>query len=288
MAVASSLSGAGFRHVRLYKLYDTGIPYASVAGATPYSGTQIDVAKTFTPTVPDAQNIVITGDDHVRGQLVLGPNEAVTAELVVGKANLAVDEIIGGGPLVVTTGDQKFMLRETEKRGCEAQVGLLAYQQAIDNVVGSATRGKTLWRALWMPKARIVAKPGAMEEGNALTTSYMVYPSVVSSHLWGMVFTTGTEGATEAQMVEHFFNGPPMMDAWLINSTPLLNLTLSATAKADEAGTGFDIRVYRWASATGVVTDITTTATLGASSITVVGPVEDDIVTAVYSQAACV
>jgi hypothetical protein len=269
-------------------LYDTGLPYASVAGATAYAWTQIDVAKTFTPTVPDAQNIVITGDDHVRGQMVLGPNEAVSAELAVGKANFTVDEIIGGGPLAVTLGDQKFMLRETEKRGCEAQVGLLAYQQAIDNVVGSATRGKTLWRAIWMPKTRIVAKPGAMEEGNALQTSYMVYPSVVSAHLWGMIFTVGVEGATEAQFVEHFFNGPPMLNAWLINSTPTLTLTLSDTAKADEAGTGFDIRIYRWNHTTGAVTDITAASTPGASSIVVVGPVEDDMVTAVYSQAACV
>lgn len=287
MAVAASVSAAGFRHARIYQLYDTGLPYASVAGATAYAGVQIDVAKTFTPTFPDAQNVVITGDDHVRGQIVLGPNEAVTAELAVGKSNLTVDALLQGIN-VVTAGDQKYMLRETEKRGCEGMFGLLAYQQAIDNVVGSATRGKTLWRAMWMPKARIVAKPGGMEEGNAAQTSYMVYPSVVSSHLWGMVFTTGSEGALEAQAVEHIFNGPPLLNAWLINATPTLTLTLSGTARADEAGTGFDIRIYRWASATGVVTDITAACTLGASSITVVGPVEDDIVTAVYSQAGCV
>jgi hypothetical protein len=286
MAVGSSLSGGGFRHLRMYQLYDNGIPYASVAGGDPYSGLQIDVAKTFRPTIPEAQVLQITGDDHPKGQIVLPGNETVSAEITTGKSNLAVDAVLSGVS-VVTAGDQKFMLRESNKRGCESVVGLLAYQQAIDNVVGSATRGNTIWRAMWMPKARVVPLGGPMEEGNALENRYMAYASVVNAHLWGMLFVDGTEGATEAQLIEHFFNGPPMLDAWLINDVPLLTLDLSGVAKANEAGDDFDINVYLWANATGLVTDITAACTLAADAITAVGPVEDDIVMAVYSQAGC-
>lgn len=286
MAVGSSLSGAGFRHLQMFQLYDNGIPYATAAGATPYSGVHVDVAKAFRPSIPEAQVIQITGDDKPKGQIVLAGNETVNAEITTGKSNLAVDAIMSAVN-VVTAGDQKFMLRETDKRGCEPVLGLLAYQQAIDNVVGSATRGKTLWRACWIPKARVVPLGGPMEEGNALESRYMAYANVVNAHLWGMVFLEGTEGATEAQLIEGFFNGPPVLDAWLIDSTPTLVLDLSETALADEAGTGFDINIYLWATATGIVTDITGTATPSASDITVVGAVEDDIVVAVYSRAGC-
>lgn len=286
MAVNSGLSGAGFRHLQLFQLYDNGLPLASVAGATAYAGSQVDVAKTFRPTFPDAQVVQITGDDRPKGQIVLPGNESVSVEITTGKSNLAVDAILSN-VLVVTEGDQKHMLRESNQRGCEPVVGLLAYQQAIDNESGSATRGKTLWRAMWIPKARMVPLGGPMEEGNALESRYMAYAQPVNKYPWGMAFVAGTDGATEAQVIEHFFNGPPCMDTWLIDSTPTLTLDLTNTAKADEAGTGFDVRIYLWANATGLVTDITATATITSSDITVVGAVEDDLVMAVYSQAGC-
>ncbi len=286
MAVASTASGGGLRHLQIYQLYASGMPYATVAGADPYSGVQVDVAKTFTPSVPEANVLQITGDDGPKGQIVLPGTDSVSVAITTGKSNLTVDAILSGLS-VVTAGDQKMMVRESEKRGCLATVGLLGYQQGIDNVVGSATRGNTIWRAIWIPKAQVVSLGGSMEEGNAMESSYTAYAQVVNAHLWGMVFTAGTEGCTEGQMIEAFYNGPPVLDTWLIDSTPTLALVPSQTARADEAGSGFDVRIYKWATATGLVTDITAAATITASLFTVVGALEDDIVCAVYSKAGC-
>lgn len=283
MAVSSQLSAAGFRHLHAFALGSNGLPLAPVAGVTPYAGVQITLAKAFSVTYPDSQVIQITGDDRPVGQIILPATELLTAEIRTGKVNLEADALLSGVN-VVTAGDQKYMLRESNLRGCESLLGLLAYQQAIDNDPDSASRGATRWRALFLPKARVVSYGAPMEEGAAAETRYMAYPNAVNAHLWGMVFAAGTEGATEAQAVEGFFNGPPAVDTWLIDSTPHLTLTLTGTALEDEAGTDYDIRVYRWNNSTGAVTDITAAATLGATSITVVGPVEDDMVVAVYSQ----
>ena len=286
MAVGSSLSSAGFRHLQVFQLYSNGLPYATVAGADAYAGLAVDVAKTFTPTIPEAQIIQITGDDRPKGQIVLPGNESVSIAITTGKSNMEVDALFSNVN-VVTEGDQKFMVRESDRRGCEIVVGMLGYQQGIDNVAGSATRGQTVWRAFWVPKARVVALGGPMEEGNAMEATYTAYAQVVNAHLWGMVLTDAIEGATEAQLIEAFYNGPPKMDAWLIDAVPTVVLNLSGTAKADEGGTSFDINVYKWASATGLVTDITSGSTLAASTVEATGASEGDVVVAVYSQAGC-
>lgn len=287
MAAPTALSSGGFRHLRAYQLYTTnGLPYATAAGATPYSGVQIELAKTFAPAIPEAQIIQFLGDDRPAGQLVLAGNETVSAPITVGKEDYTAMALLGAVN-VVTVGDQTQMLFETDKRGCEINVGLLAYQQSIDNVAGSATRGQVKWRAMWIPKAKVVASPGGMEMGNETETSYMAYAQVVNAYLWGLVFLAGAEGATEAQMHGGHYNGPPVLDTWLIDAVPLLVLDLSETCLADEAGTGFDMQVYLWANATGVVSNITGACTPSASDVTTVGPVEDDLVMAVYSKAGC-
>jgi hypothetical protein len=286
MAVASSVSGGGFRHLQIYELTSAGLPSNTTPGSAAYPGVQVDVAKTFTPTIPEATVIQISGDDVPKGQIILPGTESVSVAMTTGKSNLTVDAILTGLS-VVTIGDQKLLVRESEKRGCLTTVGILGYQQGIDNVSGSATRGNTVWRAFWIPKANIVPLGGGMEEGNALESSYTAYAQVVNAHLWGMVFLSGTEGCTEGQMIEAFYNGPPVLDTWEIDSTPTLALVPSQTARADEAGTGFDVQIYKWATATGVVTNITAGATIAASLFTVVGAVEGDVVCAVYSKAGC-
>ena len=285
MAVSTHLSGAGLRNLTVFALGSNGLPLASVAGATPYSGAKIDLAKAFSITAADPQVIQLLGDDRPQGQIILPPTELINGEIRTQKSNLTIDALLTGVN-VVTTGDQVEMLRFTNLQGCEALIGLMAYQQAIDNDPDSAMRGATRWRALFSPKARIVPQGGPMEEGSALESTYMAYPQAVNAHLWGLVFTTGTEGATEGQLVERFFAGPPVIDTWLIDSTPTLALTLSQTAKADLAGTSFDIRVYHWVSSTGAVSDITAASTLAADTVTVVGAVEDDMIVAVYSDAS--
>lgn len=287
MAAPLALSGAGFRHLQVYQLYTTnGLPYATAAGATAYSGVQVALAKTFAPAIPEAQVIQITGDDRPAGQIVLAGNETINAPITVAKEDFTVAALLGAVS-VVTVGDQVQLLWETDKRGCEIDVGILGYQQSIDNVAGSATRGQVKWRAIWIPKAKIVASAGGMEEGNPMEMSYMAYAQVVNAYLWGLVFVSGTEGATEAQMISAHYNGPPVLDTWLIDAVPLLVLDLSETCLADEAGTGFDMQVYLWANATGLVTNITGACTPSASDVTTVGPVEDDLVMAVYSKAGC-
>ena len=284
----SQVSAGGLRGVYAYQLYTaSGLPYASSAGADPYSGLHVNVAKAFRPNIPEAQVLQITGDDRPAGQIVLAGNETVSVEFTTAKANLTADALFGDVN-VVSQGDQRFIVRESDKRGCEPVVGMMAYQQAIDNTVGSASRGSTFWRAQFIPKAKVVSMSGPQEEGNALESRYMAYAQVVNAHLWGMAFASGTEGATEAQMIEMIFAGPPVLDTWLIDAVPTLTLNLSETALVgDAAGLGYDIQIFLWNHSTGAVTNITATASATASTITVVGAVEDDMVMAIYSKAGC-
>jgi len=286
MAAATRVSSGGLAHLRAFALDANGFPLASVAGATPYSGVQVEMARAFTPNIPDATVIEFAGDDRNQGKLVLPAQEGASFEFTTQKNNLTVDALFDG-VLAYSKGDQQFMLRETEKRACMDVFCLLAYQQAVDNTPGSTKRGAIQWRSVLIPKARVVSYMGSMENGNPSESRYQSYPSVVSSYPWGVAFAVGTEGATEAAYIETIMNGRPWLDAWLINNTPTLTLTLGATARMLEDGLNYDMHVYRWANATGVVTDITAASTLGASTITVVGPVADDLVFAWYAQADC-
>jgi hypothetical protein len=277
--VSPKTTGAGFRHTQVLALdQTTGLPLASVAGATAYEGLQAELAKALTINVPDPQIIQHTGDDRVGQTDLLPPTEALSAELRTGKSNLTLDALLSNVN-VFSIGDMQAMLLGTDQQGLEPLVCILAYRQALD------PSGARCWNWAMMPKARAFPKPASMEEGGVDENTYTIQPTVVTKWPWGLAFESATEGAVETQMARGVSRGRPKMEAWLIDATPTLVLTLGGTARMNEAGTDYAIKVYLYAAATKTASDITATSTLAADQITVVGAVENDIVVAFYEQA---
>ena len=283
MAVPAKSVGAGFRHAQVCALDpDTGLLLASVAGAIAYEGLVIEMARTLTLTAPDPQIIQHPGDDRVGQVDLLPPTEAYSAELHTGKMNLTLDALLSNVN-VVTLGDMKLALSGTDQQGLEPQMMLLGYRQALDSDPDSSTYGQRLWEWVMFPSTRLFAKPGSMEAGGDDEHTYTVQPSIVTSYPWAIAFTAGVEGATEGQIIRGISRGRPHICNWLIDAVPTTALTMPITAKADEAGTSFAIKVFLYHA--GVASDITSAAVLGADEITATGAVEDDIVTAFYELA---
>ena len=283
MAGPSKGVGSGFRHTQVFALDPaTGLLLAASAGATAYDGVTIDLARSLTLTAPEPQIIQHPGDDRIGQLYLLPPTEAISATLTTGKMNLTLDALLGNLN-VVTLGDMKLMLAGTEQQGSEPQVALLGYRQALDADPASGTFGQRVWQWLLFPSARLFAGMGSMEAGGDDEHTYTVQPSVVKKYTWGIAFADGTEGATEGQIVRGISRGKPKMCAWLIDAVPTLVLDLPENAKADEAGTSFAIKVFLYHA--GAASDITAACTLAADTVTVVGAVEDDIVTAFYELA---
>jgi len=285
MSVGYKASGAGIRHVQIVPLDDSLLPlFSGTPGATADGGHVLSLARAFTPTFPDPTIVNHVGDDVIGGVTMLPATEGMTFELRTGMTNLSVDAALSGTE-AFALGDSVAHVVGTEKVGLLPDVGLIVYRQATDTDQASATRGATRWVWAIIPQARISLKGGAMENGGDDENTYSGVPMVVNKHLWGVAFSESVEGCIEGQMVRGISHGRPRLAWWQIDATPTLVLTLPANAKADLAGTGFDVKVFKKAALTGVVTDITATSTISATTVTVVGCVEDDLVMAFYSQA---
>lgn len=208
-------SGVGFRNAVLFALNAAGLPAATAS--TPYEGVRITGNKVLTITEPEPRRIPYTGDDGIFGLDVLPPNEILTAELHTGKVNDELDALVGGIKKF-TVGEMALLGINTDKKGYEPQVGMIAYRQAQDTDPESATFGARSWEFRVFPKVQIISR----ESGFADTPDERVYtlvPAYVTSHLWGAAFTEAAEGFTRSQMIRGNAWGKPKIVAWLGDAT---------------------------------------------------------------------
>jgi hypothetical protein len=169
-----------------------------VSGSVGYYGVGVTGARTLTINDPNPRVIPHIGDDGVFSLQVLPPTEPVTGELNVDKTNDTVDAIVSNVKKV-TIGEAHFMGQSTNKRGYENQVGFLAFSAAQDTDPNSTTFGTNYWDFRIAPKAILFTKDsGYGQEANLRV--YSVSPMYTTAHLWGVAYTTGTDGFTRGQL----------------------------------------------------------------------------------------
>jgi hypothetical protein len=224
-------SGVGLRHVQALALDANGYPNAT--STTAEEGVHISGANALEITDPEPRRITHMGDDRVIALDVLPPTEPVTGVLTTSKVNDDVDAILGDDKSF-TVGAAEMFGVGTDNRGDENQVCLLAFQQALDTDPKSGSFGIRRWNWYLIPKALLVRQEGGL--GNDPTqVRYSVYPQFTKEHVWGVAFTTTTEGFEQAQALRGVSQYKPKIVAYNGDTATTTFAFPSATPAASTA-----------------------------------------------------
>lgn len=204
-AVSGKQVPVGLRHATLFELNASGSPAAT--DPTAYEGHTIVGAQAFDLLVPDARKITHVGDDRPLQIDFLPPMEGVSGELRAARLDDDIYALLTGTQ-VVTVGESKFVGVATSEMGSEPQVGLLLYQQALDE------SGARVWRSFIIPRATLYPHHNGMNEMPSVNR-YLVSPAVVTKHLWETAFAEGTEGFTDCQVLQGTHKYKPKIAAFL-------------------------------------------------------------------------
>lgn len=273
-APSTTRSGVGFRYCNIFGLDANGYPAAGAVPATAYEGLLLSGAKTLTITDPEPRRIVHVGDDAPFALDVLPPNEAMSGELTISKRNDAVEAAITG-KLSFAVGEYKFMAFGDDKRGFEAQVGLMAYRQSLDTDPVSSNFGKRIWELKIFPKVILVPRESGFDE-NPEARLYTVVPQFVTKHLWGTAVAAGTEGVTRAQGFGGVSEYHPKLVAWLADGTED-EFLFPTTAPAQATG-----KIVAWNN--GVIVSTGMTPSVTKLTFTV-APIVAHVIVALYEVA---
>lgn len=200
--VSGNQLAVGLRHAVIFKLDANGYPAAT--GSSAYEGFNVVGPKTFTLNVPDVRKISHTGADRVLALDFLPPLEGMSGELQVANDDLAMNAYLTGNK-DFDIADANMIPWATDQQGYEPDVALLLFQQSLN----TDTKLRN-WRFFIIPKAKIVPSPDGMNE-NAGQTKYAIAPSPSSKHIWGTAMAVGTEGCTEASVIEGQSAGKPIV-----------------------------------------------------------------------------
>lgn len=183
----------GLKSAIIFQLNSSSLP--NVSGSTAYEGLEVIGPKAWSLTNPEARKINHVGNDRVLAIDYLPPTEGASAELRVAANDIPVNAVLSS-VTAFQSGEREMMAWNSDEQGNEPNLGLLLYQQSLD----SATKVRR-YRFHLIPSARIITSPGSMDE-NPAEERYMVAPNPTTKHLWGTAFASGTEGVTEASIVE--------------------------------------------------------------------------------------
>ena len=277
MATPSSVwTPVGARNARLFELTDTIIE-PGAASATAYEGHHVSGLKELTLTDPEPQQIFHMGDDSVFAVDQLPATEAIVGQVMSGKVNAAVEDIITGNN-VVTLGEFKYTGIGTNNRGSEVQAALAFYRQALDTDPDSATLGARRWESFIFPLALAIPIESGMG-GTEFSRTWTFRPQFVKKHLWGLAFSNATEGFTRAQGIKTIHEYKPKVAAWKGNGV-LASFNLPVAFPAASVA---KVRLFVYDDSTGTWSDDTSGATI---TTTTVDPsalaAADDIIIAVY------
>jgi hypothetical protein len=253
--------------VTVFALDSNGYPNA-ISATTPYQGVSVVGARLVNINDPEPRRITHFGDDHILQLDVLPPQEAMTGELQTATVNDDLDALLANVNSFAVDTEIKGLLLNTEKKGSEPQVGVLGYRQSLD------TNGNRVWRSIVFPKAVLVPRESNMDD-NPEARSYPITPMIVTKHLWGTAFASGTEGATQAQAVRLVTAGKPKIIAWLGDGST----TTFTLPTAYPASSTSKMHVYD----NGTLTPPTTTAT--TSLVYTTAPANGHNITLVYEHA---
>jgi len=227
MTVSTVRSGVGLRYVQVFALAED---YPAATSTTAYEGVSISGARSLSITDPEPRQINHVGDDRLFALDVLPPTEPVTAELRVAKVNDTLDAVLGDD-LAFTVGEAQMFGVGTSNRGEEDQVGILAYRQALDTDPTSSSYGTRRWSFYIIPKAIVVSREGSMDD-NPEEKVYSIYPQLTKEHLWGLAFSTATEGFLQAQIIRGVSEYKPHIVAWQVADTAAVTLSFPSAYPA--------------------------------------------------------
>lgn len=276
-APANAVFPVGMKHVRVYALNAYGLPSATAASGVVYEGLQIIGAKAFELNIPDARRISHVGDDRVLAQDILPRQEPSSGTLRTATNPHSVYSMMSS-TLAATIGEASVIGYATDEQGDEPALGLLMYQQAKEQGTGSR-----VWRAYMMPSVQALINPASMS-GEAPEFTYSLLPTAVDHHLWGKDFAANTEGFLEAEIVETLTYNVPHVVAWLGDN--VVTEFLFHTSRP-AVSTAKIHAIMSMNPSTGVVTDITATATKATDGITPVSkPAAGELIICFYEYAA--
>jgi hypothetical protein len=216
-------SGVGFRHCTIFALNTNGLPDAS-SPSTAYAGVEVTGVKRLTINDPEPQQITHQGDDRIFAVDSLPATEALSGELVTGKVNDTVDAVLTGQS-GITVGEAKLFGVQTDLKGFEEQIGIIAYRQTLDTTPGAQQVRR--WEFRIIPVALAIPRENSYDQ-NPEERVYTLRPQIASKHLWGQTFTTTAGGFEEAQMLRGVAEYKPKLLAWKANNTAT-TFTLSPT-----------------------------------------------------------
>ncbi len=276
-APSGMAASVGFKNCRIYALNAYGVPAAT--STTPYMGARITAARALEITHPEARRVTYFGDDYVFMIDRLPPTETISGVLRIGKQDLTVDSELSGVNLF-TLNDAQGMLVASNQQGYEPLVGMFGYQQGGegDSTLG-ALYGSRVWRSLFFPKTWLILQEQGMSE-TPLEPRYALFPQLNASHLWGLSYSTTTEGATIAQIERYITTYMPLVVAWKSASGTPTKFLFDTNYPAASASNIF--KVTRYNASTPAVTDITATAIKEYDGITPAVIGTSDIVTCFY------
>lgn len=207
--VSGKFLGVGARYAAVYGLNASGTPAA--ISTTAYYGLVISGPQSLETNFPDARQIVHTGRDNVLGIDALPPIENPTVTLRAARLDFNVYALLTGTN-VLNEGEASFVGVATDRRGSEPQLGMLIYQQGLDE------NGDRCWQSYIMPKAKVYPKFNGMN-ANASENVYQIVPMVVKKHIWGMQFALATEGYRKAQVLRVMTRYKPTLCSFLADGT---------------------------------------------------------------------
>ena len=224
-------SAVGLRDFQIFALDATGAPAATTTAA--YAGLDVSGVHDMTINDPESRLISHYGDDHVFQLDSLPPTETLTGNLVVSKVNDTLDEALSGNKSFTAGAEWKMIGVNTDLKGLENNVGAIVYQQSRDTDPSSANFGQRTWNFKVMPVVQLLSREDGMSE-TPTAHNYTMRPSFVTKHLWGVTFTTTTEGFTQAQMLRGHSQYKPRVVAFKADGTTTtfaLNQTAVSTTK---------------------------------------------------------
>jgi hypothetical protein len=269
-APTGTLYSVGAKHARVYALNANGVPAAS-SHTTAYEGVQIPGLKAFDMTIPDARRIAHVGDDAVQAQDILPRTEVSSGVIRFAGDNHAAYATFTGTK-VASIGDASVIGYATNLQGYEPAIALLVYQQAKSGT----TR---VWRNYFLPNAQAIFNPNSMNENPAEFEASLI-PSAATKHVWGKAFVDGTEGYTQAEIVETVTTDIPHVAAWIGNGV-VTDFSFNAARQSTKVHSACTI------TSDGTVTDVTAGVGAAADKIACAGPIASTtVLVCFYSYAA--
>lgn len=220
-------SGVGFRDCQIFDLNTDGLPNAT-SPTTAYEGVQISGVKRLEINDPEPQLISHQGDDRIFAVDSLPPTEPLTGNLVTGKVNDTLDAVLTG-QTNYTVGEAKLFGVQTDQRGNEEQVGIIAYRQTLDTTPGAQQIRRWEWRII--PVCLVIPRENTYDQ-NPEERPYTLRPQIAAKHLWGETFTITDGGFEEAQMIRGISEYKPKLLAWKADNTET-DFTLSPAVADD-------------------------------------------------------